>query len=67
MPKVVVDAKEALADIRSGLSDSELSEKYSLSAVGLQSLFSKLLAAGLITEAELSTRKPLVPRKKSSS
>jgi len=56
VPKVVVDAKEALADIRSGLSDSELSEKYGLSAVGLQSLFSKLLAAGLITEAELSNR-----------
>jgi len=48
MKKPVIDAIEALADIRAGLDDVDLMEKYNLSAKGLQSLFNKLDALGLL-------------------
>jgi len=56
VPKVIVEAREALEDIRNGMNDSDLAEKYGLSAIGLQSLFNKLVAAGLVTCAELNSR-----------
>ena len=59
MAKVKVDAKEALDDIRAGTSDAALLDKYRLSAMGLQSLFNKLVDAGLISRAELDMRIPL--------
>lgn len=62
MPKRKIDAREALRDIRKGMSDEDLMEKYSLSAQGLQSLFHKLVEAGLITQYELDDRSPLVTR-----
>jgi uncharacterized protein (DUF433 family) len=43
-----IDAKRALEDIRSGASDSTLMERYRLSRRGLQSLFKKLEASGLL-------------------
>ena len=43
MAKVKIDAKTALEDIRAGMSDSALMDKHKLSAMGLQSLFDKLL------------------------
>jgi PilZ domain len=46
-------------DIRSGMSDSQLIEKYQLSATGLQRLFSKLVEVQAIEESELSGRLPL--------
>jgi len=47
-----VDAKQALDDIRSGMSDRELMQKYELSSKGLQSLFRKLGDAGLLKQID---------------
>jgi uncharacterized protein (DUF433 family) len=54
--KISVDV--AIKDVRSGMSDAELMEKYRLSAKGLQSLCRKLLSAGLIGLEELDQRMP---------
>ncbi len=51
-----VPSKHAVADIRAGMSDAALMQKYDLSAKGLQSLFRKLRAANLITAIEFDTR-----------
>jgi PilZ domain len=48
MNKRRIKAKEALADIRAGMDDVALMKKYSLSAEGLQSLFTQLGEAGII-------------------
>jgi hypothetical protein len=58
MEKRKITAREVLEDIRFGKSDSNLMQKYSLSAQGLQSVFRKLLRAGLITQKELDDRIP---------
>ncbi|AFM27890.1 ATP synthase subunit I [Desulfomonile tiedjei] len=59
MEKRKITAREVLADIRVGKNDSSLMQKYSLSAQGLQSVFQKLLRAGLITQQELNDRNPV--------
>jgi len=51
-----IDARQALADIRSGMSDHDLMRKHSISAAGLQSLLNKLLEADLIDHMELDER-----------
>ena len=56
MGKRSVKAKEVLADIRAGITDLDMMEKYQLSAKGLQSLFDKMVAARLITEDEIQDR-----------
>lgn len=48
MIKPRIDAKQALKDIRAGLDDAALMNKYNLSSKGLQSLYGKLMAAGLL-------------------
>lgn len=58
MAKPVIDAKEALDSLRSGMTDSELMEKYNLSAKGLESLLTKLVKAGALSLGELETRMP---------
>lgn len=58
MTKRKIAAKQAVADIRAGMDDSALMEKYSLSPSGLQSLFDKLVSAGLIDVAEMYDRMP---------
>lgn len=58
MGKRKIDADVALKDIRAGMTDAELMAKYRLSAKGLQSLFNKLLLAGLIELEELDIRMP---------
>jgi hypothetical protein len=50
MAKAKIDAKEALDDIRAGMDAVALMQKYSLSPKGLQSLFEKLAAEGLVDE-----------------
>ncbi|MFZ5868267.1 MAG: CPBP family intramembrane glutamic endopeptidase [Thermodesulfobacteriota bacterium] len=55
-PKVTIKAHEALADIRAHMTDAALMEKYGISERGLQSLFGKLVAAGLLAQAELDNR-----------
>ena len=54
-----IKAGEAVRDIRSGMTDSELMGKYGLSAKGLQSLFLKLLDAKAMTHAEMSQRREI--------
>ncbi|MEW6137367.1 MAG: hypothetical protein AB1733_03970 [Thermodesulfobacteriota bacterium] len=58
MAKRQIRIREALHDVRSGMSDAELMAKYQLAARGLQSLFAKLVDAGLITLQELERRMP---------
>lgn len=59
MAKVKVSAQEVIDDIRKGLDDTEFMEKYRLSARGLESLFNKLMDAGLLTQSDLDGRMPL--------
>ena len=47
-----IPAREALADIRVGMTDDQLMVKYRLTDKGLQSLKNKLLAAGLVAQAQ---------------
>ncbi len=56
MPKPQLSAKEILQDLRAGMDDAALMEKYNLSAQGLQSAFNKLIAAGVLKQAELDQR-----------
>ncbi|HMK33759.1 MAG TPA: zinc ribbon domain-containing protein [Desulfomonilaceae bacterium] len=56
MPKPVIDALDALLSIRSGMSDTELMEKYNVSAKGLQSLLTKLVSAGVLEPSDLEER-----------
>jgi hypothetical protein len=51
-----IKAKDIVGDIRSGTKDSDLMEKYRLTARGLQSIFSKLVEAGVMESQELSGR-----------
>ena len=62
MEKRKITAREVLRDIRSGLSDQDLMEKYTLSAQGLQSVFHKLVSAGVISQPELDDRVPISER-----
>lgn len=59
MPKIKINAQDVLDDIGAGMDDSLLMEKYRLSARGLDSLFRKLLDAGIIKESDLDRRMPL--------
>ncbi len=54
--KAVVNADEVVKDINSGMSDTELRQKYRLSPVGLESLFKKLVSAGEIMQFQLDGR-----------
>jgi hypothetical protein len=58
MARSKIDAKEALDDLHAGMDDHALMAKYRLSAKGLQSLFTKLIEAGVITQELLDKRSP---------
>ncbi|HTY23082.1 MAG TPA: hypothetical protein VMC85_08120 [Desulfomonilaceae bacterium] len=58
MEKRKISAKQAVEDIRSGMNDSALGDKYHLSPAGLQSLFDKLVTAGYIDLSEIQQRTP---------
>lgn len=58
MSKPRLSAKEIVQDLRSGVIDAALMEKYNLSAEGLQSVFKKLISAGVLQQAELDSRAP---------
>ena len=62
MQKRKITAREILQDIRAGKSDKTLMEKFNLSAQGLQSLFDKLVRAGVVTQDELDDRVPISER-----
>lgn len=54
--KPVISATKAVKHIRSGMDDATLMKRFGISARGLRSLFRKLVAAGLISSAELDQR-----------
>ncbi len=62
MEKRKLTARDILKDIRSGADDAALMKKYHLSAQGLQSVFSKLVKAAVVTEQELDERVPVSER-----
>lgn len=53
MTKREVNAEEAVKDILAGMDDFSLMQKYRITAKGLQSLFTKLVKAGLLTKSEI--------------
>ncbi|MDQ7783760.1 MAG: hypothetical protein RDU20_12825 [Desulfomonilaceae bacterium] len=59
MAKVKIKGREVLADIRSGMDDAGLMQKYGLSSKGIIQLMGRLVSAGLLTPAELAERRSL--------
>jgi len=57
-PSVSIKAKEIIADIRSGMNNRQLMDKYQISRTNLRYIFRMLLDANAIEQSEL---KPLVP------
>lgn len=62
MEKRKLKPKELVSAIRSGTDDATLMHRYALSAQGLQSVFRKLVQAGMITQSELDERVPAAER-----
>jgi len=56
MSKRSISASEIISDLRSGYNDNDLIEKYRLSARALESIFGKLVQAGLLAQSELDAR-----------
>jgi len=56
MSKRSISASEIISDLRSGYNDNDLIEKYRLSARALESIFGKLVQAGLLAQPELDAR-----------
>jgi hypothetical protein len=54
-----INAKQVVADIRSGMGDTMLMEKYDLSTKQLEGVLRKLLALDLITDMQLYERTSL--------
>lgn len=55
--KPVINALNAVLDIRAGMDDAGLMKKYNISFKGLQSLFKKLVVSGGLTQADIDERK----------
>ena len=51
--KRIIEAKDIVRDIRSGMSDAQLMKKYDLSSKGLQSAFQKLVDNRIMTVQEV--------------
>jgi hypothetical protein len=58
--KTSVDAREAANDISNGLTETQLMQKYGLSAIGLMNLFDKLIDVGIVRRSPLQPRKALL-------
>jgi hypothetical protein len=58
MKKRKITARVILNDVQAGATDTEIMEKHRLSARVLQSVFTKMLTAGVVTQAELDERVP---------
>ena len=58
----IIKAREFIADIRAGVTDFQLVEKYHVSPRGLGSLLRHLVDSGLITETELEEREQFTDR-----
>jgi len=59
---IKINARQAATDFRSGMTDTELMDKFKVSAKGLQSLARKLVDAGLLLRSELDARFKTPPR-----
>jgi hypothetical protein len=57
-PKRSIKAKDIANDIRAGMTDHQLMEKYRLSVKGLQSIFTKLEEVKAVKRSELYGRTP---------
>ncbi|MBM3301230.1 MAG: PilZ domain-containing protein, partial [Deltaproteobacteria bacterium] len=55
-----IKAKDVLRDIRAGMSNDELMNRYHLSSKGLRSVFKKLVDAGVVRPDEMKTRMPVI-------
>ncbi len=55
-PSIKIGVKEILSDLRAGMDDDSMMEKYKLSARQLQRVFRKLIDAGYVSAMELSKR-----------
>jgi hypothetical protein len=58
MSRRKISAREFIEDVRNGMTDSELMEKYRLTALGLQSAFTKLVDAGALNPEAIFGRLP---------
>ena len=56
MPKHKISAKELAADIRQGMDDSAIMNKYGLSSQGLETAFKKLIEANILQQSALADR-----------
>ncbi len=54
-----IKASEIVSEIRAGMDNYKLMDKYQLSARGLKKTFEKLIAAGLVRPREIANRMPL--------
>jgi hypothetical protein len=55
-PKIQVNTRTILQDLRQGLDDQVIMEKHSLSLRQLQKLYRKMIKSGLLTPMEISNR-----------
>jgi PilZ domain len=56
--KIKINATQVVQDIRSGMPEQELKEKYKITSHRVEKLFKRIVAAGAITESELAERYP---------
>ncbi|MGO9567733.1 MAG: hypothetical protein ACLP5H_09345 [Desulfomonilaceae bacterium] len=59
MAKKKIKARELLSDVRSGVDDAGLMEKYGLSARGVLQALNRLIAEGFMSPSELIERRSL--------
>jgi hypothetical protein len=57
-PKRKISATQVARDIRSGITQEELQEKYKIALHRVEKLFKRLIAANVVTESELADRYP---------
>jgi len=55
-PEKKISARSIMMDLKTGLSDRELMDRYGLSFQGLQTVFTQLIAANLATEGYFEKR-----------
>jgi len=58
MSRRKISAREFIEDIRIGMTDAQLMDRYKLTALGLQSAFTKLVDAGALRPEEIFGRLP---------
>ncbi len=56
MKKPLINAYEAIKDIKSGMDNTDLMAKYGITSKGLESLFKKLVQTGILNQRELEKR-----------